>query len=118
MPTAPDAYPPFAVTRARRLEARRATAIQALRAADAVVRAAGGHLLVFGSLAEGGFHERSDVDVAILGLDGEVAARVATEVDRLLAEAGFVADVIPERFLPPSLRERVLDRGREPGTLG
>jgi predicted nucleotidyltransferase len=118
MSAAPDTYPPFAVTRARRLEARRAAAVQALRAAEVVVRAAGGHLLVFGSLAEGGFHERSDVDVAILGLDGEVASRVATDVDVLLAEAGFVADVIPERFLSPSLRERVLGRGREPGALG
>jgi predicted nucleotidyltransferase len=108
-------YSPFAATRARRLEERRAAAVQALRAAEPIVRAAGGRMLVFGSLVEGGFHERSDIDVAILGLDGEAAARVATEVDVLLS--GFVADVIPEHFLPPSLCERVLDHGREPSAL-
>ena len=110
-------YPSFATTRVRHLEEHRAAAVRALGAAEPIVRAAGGHMLVFGSLAEGGFHERSDIDVAILGLDGETAARVATEVDVLLSAAGFVADVIPERFLPPSLRERVLRDGREPGAL-
>ena len=42
----------------------------------------------------------------------------AAEVDTALRLAGFSADVIPERFLPPSLRKRILDHGREPSALG
>lgn len=115
---ATGSYPPYAAIRARRLAARRVEAIGALRAAERLARQAGGRLLVFGSLVEGGFHERSDLDVAILGLGPPEDSQVAAAVDTALATAGFSVDVIPERLLPPSLRERILAHGREPGTLG
>ncbi|WP_448204416.1 nucleotidyltransferase family protein [Azospirillum sp. sgz302134] len=111
-------HPRYEDIRARRIAQRRAAALTALKQADALARRAGGRLVVFGSLAEGGFHERSDVDVALLGLSPGPDSDVAAEVDTLLTTAGFEADVIPDRFLSPNLRERVLRHGREPGALG
>lgn len=111
-------YPTYEEIRARRIAERRAAALDALRRADAVARAAGGRLVVFGSLAEGGFDERSDLDVALFGIPAGPDGDVAAEVDTLLTLAGFEADVIPERFLSPSLRERVVSNGRDPGALG
>lgn len=118
MTTAPSSYPTYPELRARRLAARRATAIDALKTADALARGSGGRLVVFGSLAEGGFHERSDLDVAVCGLEAPMDGRVAVEVELALADAGFAADVIPERFLPPGLAARVRAHGCEPGALG
>lgn len=118
MTKASATYPTFADLRARRLEARRAAAIDALKGADALARRAGGRLVAFGSLVEGGFHERSDLDVAVCGLGAPDDSRVAVEVELVLADAGFAADVISERFLPPSLATRVRAHGREPGALG
>lgn len=112
------AYPSHEDIRADRIAARRSAALDALRRAEGHARAAGGRLIVFGSLAEGGFDERSDLDVALFGLSAGPDGDVAAEVDTLLTLAGFVADVIPERFLPDSLRERILCHGREPGALG
>ncbi len=110
-------YPSYDEIRRRRLAERRAAALQALGQADALVRRSGGRLVVFGSLVEGGFTERSDLDVALFGVPPERDDAVATEVDTVLTLAGFGADVVPERFLPPTLRQRVLAHGREPGAL-
>jgi hypothetical protein len=63
-PATPITYPSFATLRAHRLAARRAATIEAPRAADAIARRAGGRLVVVGSLVEGNFHERSDLDLA------------------------------------------------------
>ncbi|WP_448190193.1 nucleotidyltransferase family protein [Azospirillum sp. sgz301742] len=115
----PDtSYPTYEDIRARRIAARRAAALDALRRADVVARRAGGRLVVFGSLAEGGFDERSDLDVAVFGLPPGPDGDVAAEVDTVLTLAGFAADVIPDRFLSPSLRERVLSNGSDPCALG
>jgi predicted nucleotidyltransferase len=114
----PAAYPPYATTRARRLEARRAEALAALREAARLTEAAGGRLVVFGSLAEGGFHDRSDIDVAVCDLGPPADSELAAAVDTVLATAGFEADVMPERLMSPSLRRRVMANGREPGALG
>lgn len=111
-------YPQYEDIRARRLAERRAAALRALMRADAFAREAGGRLVVFGSLVEGGFHERSDIDVALLGLPAGPDSDVAAEVDTVLNAAGFEADVIPDRFLSAGLRERVLRHGREPRALG
>ena len=114
----PPAYPTYEEIRARRIAERRALALDALTRADELVRAAGGRLVVFGSLVEGGFDERSDVDVALFGLPAGRDSDVAVDVDVILASAGFEADVIPERFLSPSLRERVVSNGLDPSALG
>jgi predicted nucleotidyltransferase len=118
MTTPSSIHPPYNELRARRLAARRAAAIDALKAADALVRSSGGRLVVFGSLVEGGFHDRSDLDVALCGLKAPTDSRVAVEVELVLADAGFEADVIAERFLPPSLAQRVRAHGCEPSALG
>jgi predicted nucleotidyltransferase len=92
--------------------------MDALRIAEKRVREAGGRLVVFGSLVEGGFHERSDLDLAIFGLPSGADSQAAVEIEAMLAAAGFDVDIALERFLCPSLHERVLNRGREPSALG
>jgi predicted nucleotidyltransferase len=79
---------------------------------------AGGRIVVFGSLVEGGFDTTSDLDVAVFGIPPDEDEEIAMQIDMLLREAGFEADVIPERFLPPSLKERMLSYGQEQRTLG
>jgi predicted nucleotidyltransferase len=111
------AYPTYSEIRARRIADRRASAVRALRDADAIVGRAGGRLIVFGSLVEGRFNEGSDLDVAIFGVPPDRDAEIAAEVDVALGLAGFTADVIPERFLSDTLRERVLRNGRAVHTL-
>jgi len=115
--TARPTYPTFAELSARRIEARRAAAIKALKEADSSARHAGGRLVAFGSPVKGGFHERSDLDVALCGLPPPTDSRVAVEVELALLDAGFTADLIPERFLPPGLAARLLAHGRVPSAL-
>jgi predicted nucleotidyltransferase len=116
MPKPP--YPSFDELRSRRLAERRNAAVQAVRAAENIAAEAGGRLVVFGSLAEGGFHERSDINVALMAIPADRDSDVALDVELALADAGFIAEVTPERFLSPSLRNRIVERGREPSTLG
>jgi predicted nucleotidyltransferase len=106
-------YPTYAEIKERQIAKRRAAAMRALERADALVRGAGGRLVVFGSLAEGGFHRDSDVDVALLGLPIGLDAELEAAVFNLFEDEGFEADVIAERFLSDSLRERVLRSGKE-----
>lgn len=110
-------YPTYAEIKARQLAERRAAAMRALRRADEVVRAAGGRMVVFGSLAEDRFHQRSDIDVALFGLPAPVDSELETQVFLICEEEGFDADVIAERFLSPPLRQRVLSRGKELSAL-
>jgi len=110
-------YPTYAEIKARRVASRREAALRALRRADDLVRAAGGRIVVFGSLAEGGFHERSDVDLALLDLPPELDTKLEAKVFNIFEDEGFEADVIAERFLSPRLRQRVQDRGRPPAAL-
>jgi predicted nucleotidyltransferase len=93
-------YPTYAGLVQARTAKRRARALAALRLADAEARAAGGRLVVFGSLAEGGFHPDSDLDVAVLRLPPGPDLEVVAGIDTLLAREGFEADVIPERSRP------------------
>src|SRR5579871_4495296 len=102
MPDRPRPYPTEPELRRRRIAERRAAAVSALRQADALARRAGGRLVVFGSLVEGGFNERSDLDVALLDLSADRDSDVAAAIDTLLSLAGFEVDVIPERFLSRS----------------
>jgi predicted nucleotidyltransferase len=111
-------YPTFDELRSRRLTERRDAAVRAVRAAEKLALEAGGRLVVFGSLAEGGFHERSGIDIALMSIPAGQDTDVALDVELALADAGFVAEIIPERFLSPSLRDRIKERGREPSALG
>jgi predicted nucleotidyltransferase len=110
-------YPTFDELRSRRLAERREAAVQAVRNAEKIALEAGGKLVVFGSLAEGGFHERSDIDIALMSIPADQDADVAVDVELALADAGFVSIITPERFLSPSLRDRIKERGREPCAL-
>jgi predicted nucleotidyltransferase len=111
-------YPTFDELRPRRLTERRDAAVRAVRAAEKLALEAGGRLVVFGSLAEGGFHERSGIDIALMSIPAGQDTDVALDVELALADAGFVAEIIPERFLSPSLRDRIKERGLEPSALG
>ncbi len=75
-------------------------------------------VVVVGSLAEGGFDEGSDIDMAILGVSPGADAVLASELETMLALAGFAADVIPDRFLPASLRDRISRHGLDVAALG
>lgn len=116
--TAIPSYPTFDELRARRLAELRAAAVRAVRDAETIAAAAGGRLVVFGSLAEGGFDERSDINVALMDVPADRDGDAALDVELALADACFTADVIPERFLSPSLGNRIAERGRDPGALG
>ena len=109
--------PSFATLRTRRSAERRQAALAVLRQAAKLAARHGGRLVVFGSLLETGLSEGCDLDVMVSGLPPDRDNRIAAEIDSLLAKAGFATEVIPERFLPPDLRERVLLLGYDPSAL-
>lgn len=113
----PD-YPTYDEIVASRIGARRAEGLRALQLADDKVRGVGGRLVVFGSLVEGGFDERSDIDAALLGLFAGDDERLAVESDTDLVRAGFASDIVPGRFLTPWLRDRIERPSRETSALG
>ena len=62
--------------------------------------------MVFFSLAEGGFHERSDIVIALMSIPAVRDADVADDVHLPLSYAGFVSlGIIPERFLSHIVRD-------------
>jgi predicted nucleotidyltransferase len=66
---------------------------------------------VFGSLVEGGFHERSDIDLAAEGVrSGAALFRAAAELDDLAVP--FSVDLVPLEDARPALRERIVARGQ------
>lgn len=65
---------------------------------------------LYGSLAEGGFHERSDIDLAAEGLPPGLALfRAGAELDELARP--FSVDLVPLEDARPSVRTRILQRG-------
>lgn len=63
---------------------------------------------LIGSLAWGGFGERSDVDVVVSGLKGDEATRLEL---LLVGAAGVPVDLLHLETLPESFRSRVLAEG-------
>jgi predicted nucleotidyltransferase len=114
----PDAtrLPTYAEIQARHLAAHRRRALAAARAAAAEARAAGARLLVFGSLAAGGFHRGSDLDLA---LDGptERLPDLAASIAGIAAAHGVAVDVVRLDQAPPRLAARIRDQGRDPAGL-
>jgi len=102
---------------ARRIARVRAEAIRALRAAERSAQEWGGRLVVFGSLVEGGFDERSDIDVALFDLPRDREADIEAEVDTLLSLEGFEVDVVRARSAGSSLKNRILIHGCDAGDL-
>lgn len=65
---------------------------------------------VFGSLVEGGFHERSDIDLAVEGLPpGAALFRAAVELDEMASP--FDVDLVPLEDARPAMRARIFERG-------
>ncbi len=110
-------YPTYEEVREARIAAKRREAVSALVAAAAISRRHGGTLVVFGSLAEGGFDENSDIDVALFGVSEDNDITVSVEIDTFLRSKGLSVDVVAERFAPPALLKRIKKHGREPGAL-
>lgn len=102
------------VARARQrhaaVEARRAALRAALPALAAKLRATYGarQILVFGSLAWGGFHTRSDVDVAVEGLSAEQLADATTDACEIM---GATVELFRLDALPDAFRRRIVADG-------
>lgn len=103
--------------RARRTaESRRARADTARALLPALVR----HLVcrygvrrvwLFGSLADGPFHEASDIDLCAEGLPpGRSLFRAGAELDEIARP--FRVDLVPLEDAQPAVRARVLRRGQ------
>lgn len=63
---------------------------------------------LFGSLAWGGIHPHSDVDLAVEGMSGVSADRLMAELWEVL---GARVEVVAMEQAPPSLRDRILADG-------
>lgn len=87
----------------RELDVREA-AIGALRAA----LPKGGRGWLIGSVAWGGFGERSDVDLVLSGVTGVEATRIEDAVARA---TGVEVDLLDFDALPPAFQERVTSEG-------
>lgn len=64
--------------------------------------------VLFGSLVWGGFHDRSDVDLAVEGLAAE---RVGEAMAEASERAGCVVEIFRLEDLSRSFRERILSAG-------
>ncbi len=97
--------------RARQTRARAARAVLPKLVHHLAERYGVRRVWVFGSLVEGGFHERSDIDLAAEGLPrGAALFRAAAELDELAAP--FNVDLVPLEEARPALRERITTRGQ------
>lgn len=109
---------PYADILAERLARRRSAAIAAIRAAAAVAAAHGGTIRVFGSLAEGGFDDRSDVDLIVFGCAGHDKTDLDLALRDPFEDVGIPVDIVFEDEAPDSLRARVEQTGRAADSLG
>ncbi|MBI4701552.1 MAG: nucleotidyltransferase domain-containing protein [Deltaproteobacteria bacterium] len=69
-----------------------------------------GRVILFGSLAWGGFHARSDTDLAVEGLP---LAELGDAMAAASAAAGAVVEVFDLASLPPAFRQRVISEGED-----
>lgn len=81
------------------------------RAADVLAQTYGAtRVVLFGSLARGSAHERSDVDLAVWGLSHE---QVSVALDEVTAILGAPVDLVCMESAPRSLALRVANDGVE-----
>jgi predicted nucleotidyltransferase len=92
-------------------ESRKARAIAAVQAAEAVARRHGWRLAVFGSLATGRFDGRSDIDLATYGVEGDTWKMIGAVTDAVELY-GFECDVIDMCFVGERLRAKIERDGR------
>jgi predicted nucleotidyltransferase len=112
MPTSPhDTVVTLLQRSARAREAALKHAGEVREQVVALVRAqlpAGAHAWLVGSLAWGGFGERSDVDLVLDGVSGPLA----TAIEIAVAKAtGVEVDLLALRELSPSFQSRVKQEG-------
>ena len=100
-----------AADQTRAAEARAARLLSALPAAADLLRTRYGvtDVVLFGSLATGTFTDRSDVDIAVRGLDP--THYFAALADLMALFAGPV-DLVRLEQAPPSLLDRIASEGR------
>ena len=100
-----------AADQTRAAEARAARLLSALPAAADLLRTryAATDVVLFGSLATGTFTDRSDVDLAVRGLDS--TSYFAALAD-LMALFGGPVDLVRLEQAPPSLLDRIASEGR------
>ncbi len=68
----------------------------------------GGQAWLIGSLAWGGFGERSDIDLVTRGVSGPDATRIEDAITR---STGVGVDLLELEALPPGFRQRVEREG-------
>jgi len=94
--------------RTQELEARQRQAWEVARQAAEILKGEFGaqRVLVFGSLAGAApFHERSDIDLAVWGLDERLYYRAVGQLQSLDPE--FPIDLVEFEHAKPSLQERI-----------
>jgi predicted nucleotidyltransferase len=115
--TPEPSYPDWATIEARHAAAHRAQAIRAARAAAEAAGRFGVRVIVFGSLATGQFHRRSDLDLALDGPE-EALFEAGNEAFIAAMDHGFEPDIV---YLPRAserLRDRIRETGCDPAGLG
>jgi uncharacterized protein len=94
----------------RQERARKARALLPTLVRHLVERYGARRVWLFGSLAHGGFHERSDIDLAAEGLPpGHELFLAGAELDDLASP--FRVELVPLEDARPEVRERILSRG-------
>jgi predicted nucleotidyltransferase len=103
-----------ATLRRRSSEARRTGEIRAAKLREQTIALVqpqlpqGGRAWLIGSLAWGGFGERSDIDLVLAGVDGAQATTIEAALGRAV---GVEVDLLMLEALPPSFRGRVEREG-------
>ncbi len=98
--------------RHKQLEARRRRAIEIATSAATILKQdyQARHVVLFGSaIHPRRFHSRSDIDLAVWGLDGRAYYRA---VARLLSlDPSFEVDLVQMEYARPLLRQTILQEG-------
>ncbi|WP_270935281.1 nucleotidyltransferase family protein, partial [Falsiroseomonas oryzae] len=98
------------------IAARRAQAVQAARAAAAAAAPFGVRVIVFGSLATGGFHRSSDLDLALDGPE-EAMFEAGNAAFAAALPFGFEPDVVELSRVSAGFADRIRKDGRDPSDL-
>lgn len=90
---------------------------RAARACEAALAAAGVRALVVGSLAYGGVHSESDLDLLVVSYPGKRWSEVSAIAAAAARPHGVPVDVIFADTLPPAVRSAMLKDARRASQL-
>lgn len=96
---------------------RRGALKRAARACEAALAAAGVRAVVVGSLAYGGVHAASDLDLLIVSYPGKKWSEVSAIAADAARPYGVPVDVIFADTLPPAVRSAMIKDARRAGQL-